>query len=482
MERNLMLPGNPRYQPKEMKKIFGYDNLYCCAIDVELATMEVLHELGFIPDEDFLLLTPELKIKIREEITTTIVDKVEREITKHDVRALVRLIQERLPESLRRFVHVPLTSYDVLDTARSLQFRDAYESALKPALMKVTCDFIQLTIEYSDQTQIGRTHGQHALPITVGFWLATILNRLIENWERLDTASKRLEGKISGAVGAYNAQVGLGLIPETGKTFEKRVLAKLGLKPARISTQILAPERLADYLFACNLLSATLGQFGRDCRHLMRSEIGELTESFEVGQVGSSTMAHKRNPINFENLEGMWLRTKNEFGKLQDILISEHQRDLVNSSVLRDLPIIPINLQNQLNTLLREKDGKSFLRRIKFDVVRIKENFEMSAKFIMAEPIYLALQLYGYQGDAHHLVNHTLMPEAKKHDISLMEALDNESVNGNEELYEILKKIPKEIRSLLRNPEAYTGQAYQKAMEVVRAAEDFIDNMRVEQT
>lgn len=479
MEKNLMLPGNPRYQPKEMKKIFGYDNLYCCAIDIELATMEVLYELGFIPDENFRLLTPELKIKIRQEITTTMVDKVEREITKHDVRALVRLIQERLPKNLRRFVHVPLTSYDVLDTARSLQFRDAYELALKPALMKVTCDLIQLTTEYSDQIQIGRTHGQHALPITVGFWLATILNRLIENWERLDKASKRLEGKISGAVGAYNAQVGLGLIPEKGKTFEERVLAKLGLKPARISTQILAPERLADYLFACNLLSATLGQFGRDCRHLMRSEIGELTESFEVGQVGSSTMAHKRNPINFENLEGMWIRTKNEFGKIQDILISEHQRDLVNSSVLRDLPIIPINVQNQLNTLLREKDGKSFLRRIKIDTTRLKKNFEMNDKFIMAEPIYLALQLYGYQGDAHHLVNHTLIPEAKKNYTGLMEALENKSNNENKELHKVFNRIPVEIRNLLYNPEDYTGYAYQKAMEVIIATENFIDKMKV---
>ncbi|MDD4819103.1 MAG: hypothetical protein PHH27_02915, partial [Candidatus Colwellbacteria bacterium] len=155
-----------------------------------------------------------------------------------------------------------------------------------------------------------------------------------------------------------------------------------------------------------------------------------------------------------------------------------HQRDLVNSSVLRDLPIIPINVQNQLNTLLREKNGKSFLRRIKFDVVRIKENFEMNAKFIMAEPIYLALQLYGYQGDAHHLVNHTLMPEAKKYNISLMEALENDSVNGNEELYEVLGKIPREIRDLLHNPENYTGHACQKAMEVAIFAEKFIDQMR----
>lgn len=491
MEKNLMLPGNPRYQPREMQKIFGYDYLYQRAVDVETMTLEVLLEqikpelstssplFSVLND----LMSAEEMVALGE-ITTTAVDEVERKDTKHDVRALVKIIQKILennPSGIKQLIHVPLTSYDPLDTARILQFRDAYNLALKPALMKVTCDFIQLTTEYSDQIQIGRTHGQHALPITVGFWLATILNRLIENWERLDTASKRLEGKISGAVGAYNAQVGLGLTPETGKTFEEKVLAKLGLKPARISTQILAPERLADYLFACNLLSATLGQFGRDCRHLMRSEIGELTESFEAGQVGSSTMAHKRNPINFENLEGMWLRTKNEFGKLQDILISEHQRDLVNSSVLRDLPIIPINVQNQLNTLLREKDGKSFLRRIKFDVVRIKENFEMNAKFIMAEPIYLALQLYGYQGDAHHLVNHTLMPEAKKYDISLMEALENESVNGNDELYETLGKMPGEIRRLIREPENYTGHAYQKAMEVVRVAEDFIDKMRAEQ-
>ncbi len=483
MDKNLILPGNPRYQPKEMINFFGYDNLYQKAVDVEMKTLEVL-----IEDIDPSLLSLNniitwSEIIGLENITTTQVDKVEREDTKHDVRALVKIIQELLrenPSGIKQLIHIPLTSYDVLDTARILQFRDAYNLALKPALMRVTCDLTQLTIEYSDQIQIGRTHGQHALPITVGFWLATILNRLIENWERLDNASKRLEGKISGAVGAYNAQVGLELTSGGKETFEERVLAKLGLKPARISTQILAPERLADYLFACNLLTATLGQFGRDCRHLMRSEIGEITESFEAGQVGSSTMHHKRNPINFENLEGMWWRTKNEFGKLQDILISEHQRDLVNSSVLRDLPIIPINLQNQLNTLLREKDGKSFLKRIKFDEVRLKENFEMNANFVMAEPIYIALQLYGYEGDTHHLVSHKLLPEAKKHGISLMSALENEANKADAKLKEVMKKIPRDILNLLRDPQSYTGHAYQKAMEVAIMAENFVDTIKSE--
>lgn len=236
--KNLQLPGNPRYQPKSLQEIFGYDNLYRKAIEVEFAALQTLYEDKFIPPKDFLLLTPELRVQIIEEITTTMVDQVEREVTKHDIRALVQLIQSRLPEKLRRFVHVPLTSYDVIDTARVLQFKDAYELSLKPALNSLMADFVKIILDNKDKVQIGRTHGQHALPITVGFWLATALSRLSENVQRLERAKNNLYGKISGAVGAYNAQAGFGM-----ECFEYNVLDKLGLKPAKISTQIL-PQKI----------------------------------------------------------------------------------------------------------------------------------------------------------------------------------------------------------------------------------------------
>jgi adenylosuccinate lyase len=280
-----------------------------------------------------------------------------------------------------------------------------------------------------------------------------------------------LVGKISGAVGAYNAQAGLDIIETNGKNFEQEVLKKLGLKPASISTQILPPEPLAYFLFSCTMLSATLAQFGRDCRHLMRSEIGEVSEAFSAEQVGSSTMAHKRNPINFESLEGTWLRTKNEFGKVLDTLISEHQRDLVGSSIMRDFPIILINLQQQLNTLLRaDKNGGTFLAKINIDVNRCRANFEMSADFIVAEPLYLALQMAGYKNDAHHLVNHILMPIAKNDGSGLFGALES-IVDSEHDLREIIANIPFEVQTLLKQPERYTGIAAKKALEILNLIE-----------
>jgi len=192
-----------------------------------------------------------------------------------------------------------------------------------------------LVEKFASQVQIGRTHGQHALPITVGFWLATILQRILYNWKQMEVYSEGLVGKISGAVGAYNAQVGLQLEQRCGsKTFEDRVLEKLGLSPAKISTQILLPEPLAYFLFSCVITSASFGQLGRDCRHLMRTEIAEVMESFEKDQVGSSTMAHKRNPINFENIEGMWLKTKMN-------LVKSLIRSLANTSVIWSAAALP---------------------------------------------------------------------------------------------------------------------------------------------
>ncbi len=472
VKKNLQLPGNPRYQPKELVDIFGYDNLYRQAIKVEFSAMKALYQLGFIPEKDFRSLTPELMKKIEEEITTTMVDKVERKITKHDIRALVKLIQERLPENLRRFVHVPLTSYDVLDTARVLQFREAFEKSLKPSILKVMHTLTVSIIVQKDTIQIGRTHGQHALPITVGFWLATVLNRLFKNYKRLEQASKKLPGKISGAVGAYNAQENFQM-----KNFESLVLQNLKLKPAPISTQILPPEYLADYLHSCILVSATLGQFGLDCQNLMRTEIAEVAEAFDNNQVGSSTMAHKRNPINFENLEGTWKKNKIEYFKVLETLTSTHQRDLVGSSIMRDFPTIVVNLQSQLNTLNREKDGITFLGRLIFDKENIGKNLRLSAKYVIAEPIYLTLQLYGYQKDAHQLVNHCLMPKSKECGNSLFEQLKIEA-ETDKELAEILyNKIPTEVLKSLESPEEYTGRAVEKSLEISEKVLQFLEEI-----
>jgi adenylosuccinate lyase len=475
---NLALPGNPRYQPKELVKIFGYDNLYRTVAEVEIATLITLGRIGVIPSEVIDTLTPEIQMRLLA-ITTTQVDKIEREVTKHDIRAWVRLAQEIVDPSLRRWIHVPLTSYDALDTARTLQFVRGHE-VIEEMAQEVIRHLIALVRKYADTAQIGRTHGQHALPITVGFWLATVLNRIVANLQSANNAVDQLIGKISGAVGACNAQYGLGFSGKTGsRSFEQMVLAELGLKPGKISTQILQPEPLADYLFALTKLSASIGQFGLDGRNLMRSEIAEIGEPFEESQVGSSTMAQKRNPMTFENLQGTYLKTTAEFLKVLLTINSEHQRDLVGSSVARDFPTIVVNVATQLSTLLRCPKGKPdmpFISRITVNEAACNSNLVMAGDSVLAEPIYIALQMAGYDGDAHNLVSHKAIPYQRMHGGSLFEAacivIRQEEVDITES---IISKIPFETIELLGKPAEYTGEAAVRANAIADAAYRFLD-------
>jgi len=472
VQYNFALPGNPRYQPKGMVDIFGYDNLYVPTARVELAGLDVMAEIGAIPVEDYNLVTPEMRSAILG-IRTTIVDDVERKVTRHDIRALVRLIQEILPRPLHRWVHVPFTSYDPLDTGRTMQFVRAHNEVLHPRIREVINILAVLVRKYATTLQIGRTHGQHALPITVGFWLATILGRLLYNAQCMDKFAGGLVGKISGAVGCNNAVEGLNIAKMCGEiTFQNRVLGRLGLEPALISTQILPPEPLAYFLFSSEMMSATFGQFGRDGRNLMRSEIAEIGEPFEDGQVGSSTMAQKRNPIIFENLEGTWLRTKSEFGKVLDTMISDHQRDLVGSSLMRDFPIILVNLCSQLDALLRrkEKGAPAFLERLTVNEANCRRNFSMSSKVILAEPFYIALQMAGYTGDAHELINRKAIPICQRKSQSLMLTV-LELANTDDELRKAVNNIPQDVFHLLEHPENYVGDASKQAIKIADMAE-----------
>jgi adenylosuccinate lyase len=329
-----------------------------------------------------------------------------------------------------------------------------------------------LVREQAGTPQIGRTHGQHALPVTVGFWLAGILHRLLWCEAELDHAAEALVGKISGAVGASNAIVGLGFDKLSGDlNYEARVLGKLGLTPARYSTQIIPPEPLAHFLYLVTVTTSVFGQLGRDGRQLMRTEIGELAEPFVAGQVGSSTMAHKRNPITFEGLEAAWLKTKNEFGKVLDSSISEHQRDLVGSAVMRDYPVILVNLMTQINTLRRRgADGKIWLERLQFVPEALERNFALSSNVILAEPLYIAVQMAGYEGDGHKLVSDVLTPRALASGRTLMAELE-EVAAEDAALREVLERIPAELRKLLTHPESYTGNAGARALAIADLAE-----------
>jgi adenylosuccinate lyase len=171
----------------------------------------------------------------------------------------------------------------------------------------------------------------------------------------------------------------------------------------------------------------------------------------------------------------MFIKTKNEFGKVLDTVISEHQRDLTNSSVMRDFPIILVNLTQQINTLLKPggKDKSPFILRIKVNEEKLDENMKKSIHLIMAEPIYISLQLAGYQGDAHHLVNHTLTPLAQKDGQSIMAHLMKEA-ETDIDLQNAVNNIPDDIMYLLWRPNDYTGKAALKANEVAKWAREQI--------
>ncbi|MEK7184684.1 MAG: hypothetical protein AAB683_00925, partial [Patescibacteria group bacterium] len=171
-----------------------------------------------------------------------------------------------------------------------------------------------------------------------------------------------------------------------------------------------------------------------------------------------------------------WIKNQFEFGKVLATMVSEHQRDLVGSSIARDFPTIVINLVNQLNTLLREAGGKPFISRISVDKAALKRNFEAQGDAILAEPIYIALQMAGYEGDAHELVNHVAMPHAKENGVSLLAATmwALEHQHSHTFMCQIWDAIPADIFNMLKRPEMYIGAASTKALEVAKAAEAYL--------
>src|SRR6185295_18344275 len=254
--------------------------------------------------------------------------------TRHDVRALVNVIRAQVPDEAKRFVHLGATSYDIVDTANALRYRECVERVVVPALGALVARCISIAEAESDTPQIGRTHGRHAEPITFGFAMAEYVSRLGDRIEFLRSVARRLPGKLSGAVGAYSA---MGLLTADARALERRFLAALGLHPRSSSTQIVEPEGWTDLAHACVTALGVMANLADDMRQLQRTEIGEVAESFGAEQVGSSTMPHKRNPVSFENVKSIWKAMAPRVMTTYLDQISEHQRDLTNSASQRFL-------------------------------------------------------------------------------------------------------------------------------------------------
>lgn len=315
----------------------------------------------------------------------------EEETTRHNIRAIVNVIQRHLPGEIRHLVHLGATSVDILDTAAALRYRDVTRQVMLPLLMQVEEVLIDLAEANAERVSIGRTHGQHAVPITMGYAFAEYVSRLGQSIGEIEHRSGQLTGKLAGAVGAYNATSVLHPDPEQ---LEREVLADLRLEPGEHATQIVSPEPLLRLLLEMNTAFGVLANLADDLRHLQRTELGELSEYFAAGQVGSSTMPHKRNPWNAEHVKSLWKTFAPRSMTWFMDQISEHQRDLSNSASGRFV------VEFVAGFVAAAERTRQILSRLHVDQEGIERNLRDGVHRVLAEPLYILLAAGGVE-DAH---------------------------------------------------------------------------------
>jgi adenylosuccinate lyase len=291
---------------------------YC--VKAEIALIKTHIQLNMENPEKYIQEADELLDKIDPEEVY-----LEEEKTQHNIRALVNVIKRYLSDDLKPFVHLGATSVDILDTATSLKTKEVVIDVVLPLLIEIEELLADIAENEAETPQVGRTHGQHAVPITLGFAISEYVSRLGKSIIRIEELNRELKGKLAGAVGAYNSTT---LIVKDPVLMEKITLDYLGLEPSEHSTQMVEPEYLLRLLLEINVAFGVIANLADDLRHLQRSEINEVREMFTSTQVGSSTMPQKRNPWNSEHVKSLWKAFAPRVMTFFMDQISEHQRDL----------------------------------------------------------------------------------------------------------------------------------------------------------
>lgn len=372
--------------------------------------------------------------------------------TKHDIKALVNVIKSKVSDNAKPYVHFGATSNDIISSASTLQLQQATRQIVIPRLNALVATLVNLAGRYADTVQVGRTHGQHAVPITFGFALSEYVSRLGTTTRALHDLSQELHGKFSGAVGAYNA---LSVFVDDPLKFEAAVLQKVGLKPAPYSTQIVPPENTVRLIDELAIAAGIMANLGHDMRHLQRSEIAEIREKFEPGQTGSSTMAHKRNPWNFEHIVSMAKQVTAQTVNANLNLSSEHQRDLTDSASVRFYPLVLAIVASMAARL------DKVMSRIEVDEEAMKRNLALSGGAIAAEPLYLLFAKYGHT--AAHEQSKELAHRALAEGKTLVELI--EATTNTKQYWD---RFTEKERNIITDPATYyTGLAAQKARQII---------------
>jgi len=358
-----------RYSLPEMREIWEPEYKYNCWLKVEIAACRAQNKLGNIPDKDLKEIETKAKFDLKR------IDEIEQEV-KHDVIAFLTSVNENVGES-SRYIHMGMTSSDVLDTALALQIKKGNE-ILEKDIKEVIVSLKNKIKLHKNTVMIGRSHGIHAEPITFGLKLCVWLDIFERNLERFITARNEINvGQISGPVGTYS---------NIDPAIEKLVCEELDLKPANVSTQVIQRDLHAYYMQTLALIASTIEQFATEIRHLQRTEVLEVEEGFSKGQKGSSAMPHKKNPIGSENLCGLArVIRSNSIAALENIVLW-HERDISHSSVERIiLPDSTTLLDYMLNRF------KSIIDNLEVYPENMKANMELYGGVVHSQRVLLAL-------------------------------------------------------------------------------------------
>lgn len=438
-----------RYGTPEMRKIFEEETRFQRMLDVEAALAWAHAEVGNIPRSDAERIMAAASI---EHVKISRIKEIEREI-KHDVAALVRALVEASGPS-GAYVHLGATSYDIVDTATALQLKEAL-NLIERRLNDLEKILMEKTLQYKNTLMMGRTHGQHALPITLGFKFAIWMREISRHIQRIRQCRDRVVvGKMSGAVGT---QAGLG---EQAFKIQELVMQKLGIKPADISSQIVQRDRHAELICILALIASSLENYATEIRELQRPEIGELFEPFETDrQVGSSTMPHKRNPETCERICGLSRIVRSLVVPAIENIVTWHERDLTQSSAERFIIPEACILVDYMLFLMC-----NVIANLRVDEERMLKNIEITQGRAMSEAVMIALTKKGMsRQEAHELLRKlTLKSEMEKR--PLKEVLLEDKIVSQ-------KLSEKEIDAAL-DPRNYLGTALEQVELMVNKTRD----------
>ena len=423
-----------RYGTKEMLEIFSEQKKINYQLEIEGAAAISQSEIGIIPKTVGKKI---LKAATSGKITAKRIKQLEAK-SDHDTAALVESLNEKCTKDVRPWIHYGLTSNDLVDTSNSMQMRDSLK-IIEPKVGKLATILAQKAVKHGKIPAVGRTHGQHASIISFGLKFANWAAEMAKHVERIEEIKKRiLICKTLGVVGTGS------LMGAKSLEVQKRVAKRLKLYPAEVTTQVVPRERYAEYVFELALIGATLEKIAVEIRNLQRTEIGEVAEQFKKGQMGSSAVPVKRNPIKSERISSLSKMVRSQVAITFENIPLWHERDLSNSANERFvIPIVSILVDEMLETMTK------IIVNLIVNEKRIVQNLYITKGQIFAEFVLEALIKKGVPRFVAYKDVQRVAFKANDKEIQYIDAIKNDKAFSS-------KLTNKEIESIF-SPEKHLG-------------------------